>query len=54
MVIPCLMSEDERQKKRNHKEVEKDLEDMRNNAKREMKLLLLGKCVFFIYLCTVI
>lgn len=49
--MACCLSEEAREQKRINQEIEKQLQRDKRNARRELKLLLLGKfCVFHTFL----
>lgn len=41
--MACLLSEEAKEQKRINQEIEKQLKNDKRNARRELKLLLLGK-----------
>jgi hypothetical protein len=45
-VLACCTSEEAREQRRINREIEKQLQRDKRNARRELKLLLLGKCIF--------
>lgn len=48
--MACCLSEEAREQKRINQEIEKQLQRDKRNARRELKLLLLGKKFFFIFI----
>ena len=44
--MACCMSDDEKEQKRINQEIEKQLRKDKSNARKELKLLLLGKYTF--------
>ncbi|CAG9533761.1 unnamed protein product [Cercopithifilaria johnstoni] len=45
--MACCLSEEAREQKRINQEIEKQLQRDKRNARRELKLLLLGNTLFF-------
>lgn len=48
--MACCLSDDLKEQKRINQEIEKQLRKDKSNARKELKLLLLGKCYLVIFL----
>ena len=47
-VMACCLSEEQQEQKRINAEIERQLRKDKRDARRELKLLLLGKILFFV------
>ena len=49
-MMACCMTDEQREQRRINQEIERQLKKDKRDARRELKLLLLGECIYFI--CT--